>query len=420
MPVAERPRTSLAVPSSISENDWNAVCWQIYFEMIWVSKVQWWFGTKVDNLITKSAITNGATLENLAAMVEISPNSTTAIVLDILAMLAGAVAAILGGPAGFVVAGAVAGCMGAVFSGAAGLIPGASDPITVEYDNLRLTLENKFTAANDENGKVQLAITGGVDSDTYLTADFGLLRQIGQDVSDTTWAWPEESDPELTAARAYALYVFQHLLAAKPWVVRCSGFGPPDDFPSQYIYSTAPHYDDEYFLSIDTGTDTDSTPGSLSDLFDPQVDGQVFPMGVPLTDVYLGLNGWPSLPQTLGVACAPPYGAAALPTGFSARPDVHLRVALSRDPNTQHILATITLHNRGLKTATNCELTAANLGVRTSLDKLPMHPMQIRKGHPQSVIVRFPALAAGQKAVLRLSGRYQGGTFGGSFRVTLP
>jgi len=83
-------------------------------------------------------------------------------------------------------------------------------------------------------------------------------------------------------------------------------------------------------------------------------------------------------------------------------------------------VAAITLLNRGLTAATNVEITGAQLQSRKPLSALSTRPTRLATGHTETCLVRFPDLAAGQRVVLRLSGAYLGGTFGASFRLTLP
>ena len=110
---------------------------------------------------------------------------------------------------------------------------------------------------------------------------------------------------------------------------------------------------------------------TLKALFDPVVEGQVFPLGVPVADVYTGRNGWPQMePFNVDVFSGQQPARPASPV--SPGVDLRTTAALGRDPAT----GTQYLH--------------------------------------------FPALQAGQHVVLRVSGRYLGGTFGGSFRVILP
>ena len=85
-------------------------------------------------------------------------------------------------------------------------------------------------------------------------------------------------------------------------------------------------------------------------------------------------------------------------------------------------LSTVTVTNNGTGTANNVVLTGAVLGsgsgtpVTQPLISIPPN------GGVAVATVAFPASAgaSGTTVVERLSGTYTGGTFGGSFRATLP
>jgi hypothetical protein len=81
----------------------------------------------------------------------------------------------------------------------------------------------------------------------------------------------------------------------------------------------------------------------------------------------------------------------------------------------------VTVKNTGNVTASNVQLTQAMLGSANG-STIPASLGDIASGDSASVILTFPSSAGGDGAgvVERLSGTYTGGTFGGSFRATLP
>jgi hypothetical protein len=81
----------------------------------------------------------------------------------------------------------------------------------------------------------------------------------------------------------------------------------------------------------------------------------------------------------------------------------------------------VTVKNTGNATASNVQLTAAMLGAANGAT-IPASLGDIASGGSASVTLTFPSSAGGDGAgvVERLSGTYTGGTFGGSFRATLP
>jgi len=83
--------------------------------------------------------------------------------------------------------------------------------------------------------------------------------------------------------------------------------------------------------------------------------------------------------------------------------------------------AIVTVKNTGNVAAPNVQLTVATLGAASG-SSLPASFGNIAGGGSATMTITFPASAgaSGTAVVERLTGTYTGGTFGGSFRVTLP
>jgi len=81
----------------------------------------------------------------------------------------------------------------------------------------------------------------------------------------------------------------------------------------------------------------------------------------------------------------------------------------------------VTVKNSGNVTAPGVQLTQATLGTATGAT-IPASLGDIASGASASVTLTFPSSAGADGATVaeRLSGTYAGGTFGGSFRATLP
>jgi hypothetical protein len=81
----------------------------------------------------------------------------------------------------------------------------------------------------------------------------------------------------------------------------------------------------------------------------------------------------------------------------------------------------VTVKNTGNATAPNVQLTAATLGAASG-GTLPASLGDIASGGSASVTLTFPSSAGADGATVmeRLSGTYNGGSFGGSFRAALP
>ena len=97
-----------------------------------------------------------------------------------------------------------------------------------------------------------------------------------------------------------------------------------------------------------------------------------------------------------------------------------LQPQLLRDTN-NNIVATVTITNAGQSPANNVRLTSAVLGSAPASSPLPS-PVTIPAGSSAAVVLVFPASAGapGAASVLRINGVYDGGTFGGNLRVTIP
>jgi hypothetical protein len=166
---------------------------------------------------------------------------------------------------------------------------------------------------------------------------------------------------------------------------------------------------------------------TLDALFKDRDPEAVFPLHVPLADVFEGRNGWPQLYTSnhLGAAAAPPPRNRP-----SFGPDIQISdLVLKLDPPAtsqivanRDIVATFTLSNRGLGGASNVTLTGAQLKNTKAVEGTPSRQRQLAAGQARQMTVRFPGSggAAGDRVVLRLLGSYLGGTFGASLRVQLP
>jgi hypothetical protein len=418
-----RPHSSLAPPAGVTQEDWDIVTWQIYWELQWVQAVYDWYGPgKMGGLIDRNTIAQMLTLQDVGNYMSISSDSSLEILFTILALIASAAAAILTGGASVAVEGAatlgiasaVAGGVAGAFGAVPDLLPGGGGAFQEAYNQLQEQIDKGFTQAIRGNEILLFGLTGGTAGNTYYPLDYGRLKQIGEWIGDGTWQWdtgPDggtATDYLLASARGYAVYVWKTLLTAQPWYVwRKEGEPPPDGFPPQYSYFGDWLCTSSFFFNHFVPTPT------LAALFDPIKDGQTFPLAVPLEDVYVGGNGWP--PTDLSDA-APLPGSPRSSLGV----DLRLSAELSRDALTGEVVATMTLRNRGATTASNVEITNAMLHGRRAVAIHVHQHMRLHTNHPQKFTVSFPNLPQGTNAVLRLSGRYLGGTFGGSFRVKLP
>jgi hypothetical protein len=426
MPPAQRPQTTLPLPAGVAPTDWNAVTWQIYWEMSYIgtpsSSINDYFGNKVNGLINTAFEGKDFTLSTVGGVLSLPDDSSATIGLSIFALLAQAVGAIAGFPeisAG--TAGGVSNLLGIAFSAAAEFLPNGGGSFQQAYSQLQATLSNSFGQTLAANAKNQFAITGGTSTDgSYVPGDWGLMSVVGPFIHNGVWDWPSSIDGMVSVLQhSYGVTISQALLPVIPWIIWTNGvdFGPAYNFPSQYLfYSTGPRGGKNVsWISESTfiGTEVPAT-SSLSMIFDAAIPDQWNPLGTSLTDVYTGANGWPQLPGSLS------SGASRQLRRDVPGVDLRMGADFTRDSITGEIVVAITLLNRGLTAATNVEITDARLPGKHPLSALPTRHTRLATGKTETCLVRFPNLTAGQRVVLRLSGKYLGGTFGASFRVTVP
>ena len=99
-----------------------------------------------------------------------------------------------------------------------------------------------------------------------------------------------------------------------------------------------------------------------------------------------------------------------------------LTQTLSRDPNTNNVIVTLTIANTGGSPATGVQVTSAAIGSTATLTSLPLAVPNVPGGGSSSVTLTFPASVgtSGARAVFTVNGSYSGGYFTGGGRVILP
>jgi hypothetical protein len=409
---------------------WEAVKSQIINEMTWVKRVQLWYASYCYTQINAAFLDKKFTLHRVGELLSYQENDSTELALSILALIAGAFAATLGFPvldAG--TAASVLATLSNVFAGAAEFFPGEGNAVQVQYNQLQDQLSAGFNAMLTQLA-TQVGITGGLDGNGYNPGDYGLLYGIGSMIVSTIWNWPDDSAGLVTGMqRGYGIEIFKVLFTAFEqnasyydyWMQVEKSSDPiytPDDYPVQSALYTL---DEPYrWISLYQNVFDYPSTDTLQKLFDPPVPGSVFPLGASASDMYLAQNGWPDIElwDTDRGLSAPPPITRSHPITLS--PDLRLTASLARDTATQEILATLTLKNMGITAATNVEIGEARLNLRRSTASPSRRRIRLAQGRSDTYTLRFPALTRGATAVLKVSGRYLGGTFGGSFRLKLP
>jgi len=422
---------------------------QIVNELTWVIAVNNWFGSLTQQQVTATFLADDLTLYTVGPYLNYTRTDNASVsVPQILALIFGGIAALLGFPELEVgTAAAVAGTIAAGCSAAAAADPSGAwqHGFQADYSQLQDQLSSAYVAAYTQSGTIPNAITGGLggpDGTQYIPGDYGLLAAIGQMIGSTVWNWPSGNTALILASqRAYATSVFQFLLAdyqakADPEMVYCQAYyddqpnAAPPDFPGAYIYApngTGPFAPPGFYYWLQLGPDGINgyppTP-TLKALFDqPQPNTtDAIPLGVPIPDFYTGQNGWPTL-QTIAWHLhigQTPRPSLPRPARPSLDADVRITIQLTRDAITKMINAAITLTNRGMTAADNVELNLVSLGNLAALTAPHSRQVRLAPGRQFTHDIQFPPPPAGQRTVLRVTGRHLGGTFGTSLRITIP
>lgn len=436
---SDNPTTpSLAQPSTVKDPfAWTALCWQLYWELRYCEKVLNWYGTLVDNLIRDMAIADNATLNSVQSYLSIPENSNN-VGLNIAELVSNGAWAVLGfSELDMNAESSIGGILATIFGTALAFLPGGGESFQGTVGDIQSTLTDTVSQEHTTNGKLQLAITGGSTKDSsdvyqYTPGDFGMLAAVGQSIESTAWNWPvtQGGDPDNTglvqaSQRVKAIAFWQALVSASNWRVSTDNVnGPPSGYPQHYLYYDDPETDtlvDSYWLGTSSLSENSYVSGGTQgQLFGDSVSGATFPLGVPLADVFTGQNQWPTLPTKDWTVEPPRDVTTGAPLPRKPTPTIRL-VTMTREMNGA-ITVELRVTNRALQAGTNVVFSSATLGNIRALAPLPRHLTYLAPGKSFTVTLRFPASmgVAGKATALRLSGKYKGGTFGGSFRVRLP
>lgn len=434
------------IPAGIDPAAWNQVTWQIYWEMAYVIKVNDWYATKMAGLINSMAFGKSLTVQTVGDYMNIPPTDNSTVGCAIASLVFNGAWAVLGFPGLADAEGELAALPGQL-SAISGILATAYSAATLgstndngswqgAYADLEGKMEDAFAAAITSNSNLNLFVTGGSDGLTsYHPGDFGMLAAIGQQIlgggNNNPWTWPTSTDDIVANSQHGFVYqVWQSILPASSWFLASdtnNGLpgGPSNDHetppPYHYDPTNGGYPDRDEWLCTSTSSET-SYPAtdSQDQLFQtPAKSTDIFPLGVPITDVFLGNNGWPELGKH---NFAKPYDAVPRPRPVALGADLRPEIELSRNATTGAIEVSLTLRNKGLGAAANVEIVSAQLGSRPAIEPLPHDRTRLAGGKEWKTTVKFPANTAqsGQMVVLRLQGRYKTGTFGGSYRVKMP
>lgn len=420
----------IAPPADIDNGAWQDVTWQVYWEMSYVVAVNAWF-VSLGNFVDEITIGKSLTVNTIRDYLDIPQSSKSSFVMSILSLIFNGAWAVLGYP-GIAEAGsefeklpgqlsALSGIMATVFSGAA-LISGDDGSWQGVIAGLEAALENAFTEAKADNGVYHQSLTGGIVNASYLPMDYGLLAAIGKQINWAStynpWVWKSDMvEVETQTQRAYAIQIWQTLSVVSGWCILYDPYHEVKNPSYPYNYADTKSYPhNPYWL----GDKNYSFAQNQDQLWQkPANQSDIWPLGIPQSDVFEANNGWPVL--RLINWDSPPAPNAVLTMVPSLKADLQVTVMLTRNAVTGILEAELKMVNRGLAGATNVELVSVQLANRPAIEPLPHHRTRIAEGAEWKATVKFPAdtAQAGQTVVLRIQGKYKGGTFGGSYRIKI-
>jgi hypothetical protein len=411
----EAPPTAPSLPfptgaTGFTADDWTAVCWQVYWELMWADAARTWFGLNA-TLITQTFLGNSLNLTTIGNYLNMTETDNTSVALNILSIIGNVGWALLGTTGiGAADASAMMGMLG-IAASAAGTALSDDGTYSGAYSGLQNALTNGFNAAVTGNARNLNAVIGGTDdSGNYLPADYGLFKMFGENILSGTWKWTNSPTVFTVAQRSYALATLQVLF---PYGAVLYNFllGRGETLP---IYSLGVG-DDAYLRIASNKNGQYFADDTYNMLFNPVVSGAIFPLGQDMPSVYQFKNGWPWL-QTYYVD----NEVVRPPRKRSLRPDILVTPTLTRDASTGNVFVNVAVHNRGVADATNVQLTAVQLGGKNAPPGVTHERHFLRSNFTETFHVPFAGLAAGLKTTLTIRGRYKGGTFGIRLRVTVP
>jgi hypothetical protein len=177
-------------------------------------------------------------------------------------------------------------------------------------------------------------------------------------------------------------------------------------------------------ISGEAETDVQAkSAGLFGALADSATAGVEFPNSIDIGN-FTGPNGTP-LPAGVLIYDSEDGSLYADTRVFPGAPNFKTTVTLSRDSQTNEVIANVTVTNLGPGEGQSVQLTGATLAGRGTTMSLPQFIGRLIPILPfgeATRTFRFPASvgARGTRTLLRVNGTWAGGTFGGSLRVTLP
>jgi hypothetical protein len=281
---------TLAPPAGVSSADWDAVKTQLLTELEYVQDVNTWFSLNA-TLINETFASQTVSVQTVSETIELPGDSTATVFFTVLSLVTNAGWAALGIAAPEV--SVICGLLATAFAAAADVTGGSSD-ISSEVITVQETLNTQFGNALIANGCLQKTI---VES-------WSLLRGLGRPIAEGQLQWDDTLNGQVLAAtRAGWEFRLWQILTPAAWVLSGGPCGPvasaagdeecpPPAYPLKYVYVADPvnNPEGQTWIEVAPGGTFGSSPSAtaLDTIFQPAPAG----FGVPLTDVFLGRNGW--------------------------------------------------------------------------------------------------------------------------------
>lgn len=291
-------------------------------------------------------------------------------------------------------------------SSALSLIPMTDDGIDAGQP-ASLTYAQFSKALSDWATNVITSYDGNVIA---IVQDYGLLLVNG--ATDVKWDTKAADTAMVTARSSYELTLWQSMAPYVWFGGQGLSFPPGYDSASYGTQVTIPsQVTVDYWINSDPNNfKTYPILSTLQYLF-----GTFSPSPY---NVIRGGNGWTGL-APIWFGPTPPN----LSQTQAAAPVHRITVTPSLVRKSNGILeTTLLIHNAGTELETGVEVTSVQVGSGSPTLGLPSAKLQLRAGqsHEQQYLFPGSAGAVNQTVVLKIQGKYKGGTFGGSYRVKLP
>lgn len=402
---------TIAMPSAVTNvTNWNTVRSQLKMELDMVNNVltvqtnmHIWYNSLLALNTTTLNTVNGYIHADTTYQENTNGISIGQVLLSLFGTLLTAATGEFGSEAAVQLGLNIAASMAGAASSALGLIPtddngipaGQSRDLTyAEFSQSLASWYKNVLFAYDWNVKATMV-------------DYGLLLVNGQD--DVKWDTSSADKALSASASAYELTLWKTMTPYVWFGGQALSFPKGYDGTDYGVTITIPPV-------VQYVTWINADPNNYNTYPDIKTLQYLFgTFGPTANEVIQGGAGWAGL-ASFWFGPPPPTQAV------QALHKVTIQPSLGRDATTGVLELTLLIKNEGTAIETPIEVTGLQLGSGNPASGLPASILRLRAGQSHEQQFRFPAGvgAAGSTVVLRVSGKYNGGTFGGSYRMKLP